>query len=605
MPSGKIRRYFSADDFKKTDRLNVKAGMIRFNTFQEIVVARSGHIGASFSCIEILTALYHSIMRPYDRFVLSKGHAAAALYATLASMGYMHENRLDTFRRIDGLQGHADIGLSRVHSNTGSLGMGISKAKGFAISHPDADSYVMVGDGELQEGQNWEAIMSAGHMHLGNLHLIVDRNLVQTDRCTEHVMGVMPLQAKLEAFGWHVEDVNGHDIREISRCFRRMKSITSMPKAIIAETTKGKGVSFMSYRSGDYKWHSGIPDDDEYMMAYHELYDGLHHALGKARAVIHIPDPVECHGEVDVFIGASMKEAFSESLVGVGIRNPNIRVMDCDLSEDCGLRPFETRFPKRFIECGIMEQDMVSTAGALARSGRLPIVNTYAAFLASRANEQIFNNCSEKDKVIYVGHLAGLLPGKPGKSHHGIRDISLLSAIPDLVMAAPCNGVELMAIMDMMIDRIDSPSYLRLEHSRPRIDITLPDGYAPVVGKGCVIAPGGDVTLVSYGPLMLSECMAARKLLGNAGIGAKIIAMPWLNNLDERWISDNISQSSAVVCVENHYHHGGLSAALSRIMKVATIGVEGWTQSGGNEELLVRHGLDYASIANKVKGVLV
>ena len=612
-------RFFRAKDYAKLaalepgKRLSIAADMIRLNTLLEIVEAQSGHIGASFSAIEMMTVLYHQVMRidpacpsPHqDKFILSKGHAAAALYAVLASKGCISEKDLLTFRKLNGLQGHADVSVLGVDGNTGSLGMGISKAKGYAWSNRHADAYVMVGDGELQEGQNWEAIMSAGHMGLGNLWLIIDRNMVQTDMETHEIMDIEPLADKFRSFGWIVETVNGHDVDEIVECFDKLKKRTLSPKAIIARTIKGKGATLFEHNLGQpYEWHSRIPSEKQFEVAYMEIHDRLQHKLDDVGVVMTMPEAIYPPIQPQAFNARPLKQAFTDSLLELGGKNTSITVMDCDLSADNGLREFERLYPARFIQCGIAEQDMVSMAGAMARNGRLPIVNTYAAFLTSRANEQIFNNCSEYDKIIYVGHLAGLLPSRPGKSHQAIRDISLLAAIPDLLQVSPCNTSELKQAMRLLVKKVKTSSYLRLEHASGREDIALPDGYKVEIGKGCIVHGAtslrSDLVIISYGPLMLSECILAAKELEVEKVAVRVINLPWLNTVDWEWLKMAVGSTSAIVCVENHSGVGGQSIMLSKKYKVHTIGVDGWTQSGGNEEVLKHYRMDHAALVSRI-----
>jgi transketolase len=262
----------------------------------------------------------------------------------------------------------------------------------------------------------------------------------------------------------------------------------------------------------------------------------------------------------------------------------NLVVLDADLSEDCGLREFEKKFPERFIQCGIAEQNMVSIAGSMP--DKLPVVNTYAAFLTSRANEQIFNNCSQHSKVIYAGHLAGLLPGRPGKSHQAVRDISLLMSIPNLTLFAPCNGVELDKFLSWAAKDKDS-SYVRIEHAPARHDIKLPATYKFEMGKGFVLGAGHDVALITYGPLMLAECREAMYTLHKFRINARVINMPWLNCVDAGWLRKAVGPCKHVFVVENHSIHGGLSSVISKLMPVRTIGVIGFGQSGENLDVLI------------------
>jgi len=631
--AGKFFEKFDFDEIKRCksltlhERLSILSDMIRLNTLTTITNAHSGHVGASLSAIDILTVLYHHAMnvdpsRPKcegrDIFVLSKGHAAAALYAVLASRGFIQTEKLVKFRRLGGLEGHAELSVPGVETNTGSLGIGISKAKGLAWAYKHdglkASVFVMVGDGELQEGQNWEAIQSAAFWKLDNLYLIVDRNYVQTDMEVNKILDVSPIEAKLKTFGWCTVSIDGHSIREILDSINRLKKIAGKPKAIIANTIKGKGVSFMEHPKaivegrGRYRWHDGIPDEKEYTLAWNEIISKIRKKIEKCKTRLKFPVLVKHPVQESPFKGASLLNAFSEFLVELGNKHKDLVVLDADLAESCGLRKFQEVFPERFIEMGIAEQDMVSTAGGLALSGKLPIVNTYAAFLTSRANEQIFNNASEGSKVIYVGHLAGILPAKPGKSHQGIRDISLLKAIPNMLICQPCSALELKKILNFLVFDTPQSSYLRLEHSPPMKDVRLPEDYKVKLGRGAVLAHGKDAAIIGYGPLLLSEALLAREELKKEGIEITVVNLPWLNNIDEKWLMKSIGDIKNIICLENHAISGGQSEEVTRIasggskeIRVYTIGIEGYGTSGDGAEILSHYGIDSLNIAKKIK----
>jgi|SRR5579871_2627898 len=265
------------------DQLTATARRLRANIVKMIALAGSGHNGGSLSAIDIITYLYFHRMRvdparpdweERDRFVLSKGHCCPALYVALAARGYFSEETLWTLRDIESrLQGHPDMKKAPgVDMSTGSLGQGISCAAGMAMggkldSH-DYTVYCMVGDGELQEGQVWEAAMAAAHYRLDNLVVFVDNNKMETDGKTAEVMNVNPIAEKWRAFGWNAYDIDGHDFMQIHRAIETCLIRNGRPSVIVADTVKGKGVSFME---GDYNWHSGPTTPEQTEAALREL----------------------------------------------------------------------------------------------------------------------------------------------------------------------------------------------------------------------------------------------------------------------------------------------------------------------------------------------
>lgn len=269
--------------------LALRAKNVRKNILKMVTGSKSGHIGGSMSSADILTTLYLKHMNHYpdwknnaeweqrDRFVLSKGHASPVLYSTLAECGYIPEEQLMTFRKLNSkLQGHPAYGyIPGVEVTTGSLGQGLSLANGIALAlkldNSQSRVYVLTGDGELQEGQIWEAAMTSAHYNLGNLTAIVDRNTLQIDGCTETVMAVNPVDEKFKAFGWEVLCIDGHDLNQIYIALQQAKQIGNekqKPVAIIASTVKGKGVSFMENNCG---WHGKAPSESEFVTAMEEL----------------------------------------------------------------------------------------------------------------------------------------------------------------------------------------------------------------------------------------------------------------------------------------------------------------------------------------------
>lgn len=263
--------------------LQAHAKHIRRNIVKTVAGAKSGHPGGSLSAVEILTTIYFNQMDisnenvnslERDRFVLSKGHVTPALYAVLAEKGLIPEKELETFRKINSdLQGHPNMNdVAAVDMSTGSLGQGISAAVGMALSNKlhglPYHVYALLGDGELQEGQVWEAAMAAAHYHLDQLLAFVDHNGLQIDGKVVDVMNPTPIDEKFKAFGWHVQVVDGHDFEALIEACEKAKAVKGQPSVIIAKTIKGKGVSFMENQA---KWHGTAPNEEQLAQALAEL----------------------------------------------------------------------------------------------------------------------------------------------------------------------------------------------------------------------------------------------------------------------------------------------------------------------------------------------
>jgi len=609
-------------------RLEIISSMCRLNTLSAIKRAGSGHIGSSFSSMDIFVYLYLHELNTLssgpdnpdrDVFFSSKGHDAPGLYSVLMAAGILQFDNLLTLRRLGGLEGHPIITTTGIEANTGSLGMGISKAKGIAFAKRLRNNggrvFVLTGDGELQEGQVWESLQNAAHQKLNNICAIIDFNKIQTDRPVSEVMELKNLEARLRASGWYVKRCNGHDFRGLAKAFRQFQNITDSPRVLIADTVKGKGVPFMEgLEDGLYKWHSGAPDDGSYVQAQQELIgtiNRLRDDAGIGAVTVVSPEPAD--SVPYPLSGERVVNAYSEALLEAGAKRQDILVLDADLSADCGTRAFERVFPERFIENGIAEQDMVSMAGGLALQGFLPIVHSFSVFLASRANEQIFNNATEDTKIIYVCNYAGLLPAGPGVSHQGVRDISLFSALPNCIAVEPCNALETKRLLDWCIFEAKDNCLLRLSIFPSPGPVTLPDDYMPSCGAGITVHEGNDAILFAYGPVMVHEAIMAAGILKAKGVSIRVVNMPWLNRIDREWFDKIIDSYREIFVMDNHSSKGGLGDTVLETLNASTgvgqkriykLGIEGYPACGTPIEALQYHGLDRDSLAIKVQAVL-
>jgi transketolase len=565
-------------------KLSLLADMCRANTLANVKKAGSGHLGSSFSSIDIVTYLYHHEMNTVelgvnhpdrDIYFSSKGHDAPAHYAVLFSLGIISRERFINLRRLHGTDGHPDIGIQGIEANSGSLGMGISKAKGMALAKKlrgaAGQVFVMTGDGELQEGQIWESLQTTAHQSVGNLTAIVDMNKIQSDKPVEEIIDLGDLAGKFAAFGWHVARCDGHDFAGLETAFSGLRRITDRPKVLIADTVKGKGVSFMegpaslSVGGGLYAWHSGAPVDDAFEAGYAEITEGLAARFRESGLDALRTEVIETrrkYRQARKDTAEKVVSAYGQALVELGGRREDIIVLDADLSADCGLRPFENAFPERFIENGIAEQDMVSTAGGLALQGYLPIVNSFGVFLASRANEQIYNNATEHTKIIYVCHYAGLIPAGPGKSHQSLRDISLFGALPECVVIEPCNGEETKQALEWCVNTARHSCMMRLVISPSPRSIPVAENYRFRYGRGNVLSEGEDALLFSYGPVMLNEALTAAEVLRDHGFYLKVVNLPWLNRIDAQWLEETVGACDTLFVLDDHSSYGGLGDSL-------------------------------------------
>jgi transketolase len=599
------------------------ASLARVNVLYMIARAWSGHIGTSFSSLDVMSWLFLSEIRDLDKgpdacdiFFSSKGHDAPALYAVLIGLGLLPEEQGDALRRLHGLPGHPHVETPYIQANTGSLGMGVSKAKGMALANRLAGRprriFVLTGDGELQEGQFWESLGSAARERLGEIVVIIDHNKIQSDTWVTQVSDLGDVEAKLRAFGWHVHRCDGHDMRALEASFRSLDRITDRPKAIVADTIKGKGVSFMegpALKAGElYAYHSGAPTEDEYARGSQELLTRATQLFTDAGLGALATRTGQRPARREPRVTENLIAAYRDALVYQGDRDPKLMVLDADLVKDCGLVPFAQKYADRFVECGIAEQDMVSMACGMARRGVLPIAHSFACFLAARPNEQIYNQCSEGSKVIYVGSLAGLLPGGPGHSHQSVRDIAALASVPHLLMAEPALEAEVHALVDYLVNVADESAYVRLVSVKWPVPFRYPDAQPLRPGTGWIVREGDDLVVFGYGPWLLSNAWhAAEELQQTVGVTTRLVNLPWLNRIDGAWLAGVIGRRRAAVTLDNHYVRGGqgemIAAAIARLAlepvpAVTQIGVTSLPECGTNDEVLAHHGLDVASLVH-------
>ena len=616
--------YVEPDEFARVrglampaaSRAALFADLARLNVLYMIARAGSGHIGSSFSSLDIVSWLHLEEMREGDVYFSSKGHDAPGLYAVMTALGRLPAELIHKFRRLGGLPGHPDVGTPGMVTNTGSLGMGISKAKGMVLANRLLHSkspriFVMLGDGELQEGQIWESLGQAVTRGLHEITVIVDHNKLQSDTFVAQVSDLGDLEAKFKAFGWQVARVDGHDLGKLVHVLDQIRGSTK-PKLIIADTVKGKGVSFMEHVAMEsdaalYRFHSGAPQAADYTRAAQELIDRINRQLRQVRATeLALMAFEQPRATPPALPPERLIPAYSDALLKLAAKHPNLVALDADLVLDCGLIPFKERFKDRYFECGIAEMDMVSHAGGMALNGLLPISHSFACFLGTRANEQFYNVATEHSKVIYMAALAGILPGGPGHSHQSVRDIAALSGTPGLVMVQPSCAAEVEPLLTFAVETNPTSTYLRMVSIPVQVPYQLPDGHVPVEGQGWIAKDGSpDLVVIGYGPTLLTEGWKALDQLGQG----RLVALPWLNQVDTGWLAEIVKDARRVVTLDDHYVEGGQGVMLGDKLQaigftgsVIHLGVERVPACGANDEVLAAHGLNAAAIAKAAGG---
>lgn len=297
-----IKKLSNLTDVEKAE---IIAAFCRLNTLTTIKIAGSGHLGTSMSAMDLFVWINHFFIKKEsnkknykrDFFFSSKGHDVPGLYNVLYSIGILKKSKIFKLRRLNGLDGHPDVRIPGIDANTGSLGMGISKAKGIAIGkkllNVEGKVIVLTGDGEFQEGQIYEALQNTSSQKINNIIVIIDHNKIQSSRFVKDIININPLLSKIKNFGWHVERCNGNSMKEIKNALSKLKAIKSKPKLLIADTIKGKGISSIEHtyvmkKSDIYNWHSGAPNDQQYKIMAEKILDDIRELLNKKKVHIDV-----------------------------------------------------------------------------------------------------------------------------------------------------------------------------------------------------------------------------------------------------------------------------------------------------------------------------
>ena len=500
-----------------SEELRDAANLMRGYDLVSLCAAGSGHSGSTLSIMDIAAALYlhaanHDPKNPNwpdrDRILWSAGHKAPALYTALGFAGFFPIEDTVTLRKLySPFQGHPHwLRLPGVEVSSGSLGQGLSVAVGMAlaarIDGRENKIFCLMGDGEQQEGQVWEAAMEAGNFHLDNIVAVIDCNRLQIDGWVKDVMQVEPLADKYASFGWQVLHANGHDMLELIAAFEKARITAGMPTVILADTIKGKGVSFMENQPG---WHGKAPNREELAAALNELGVAdripVEQLLNKAKAY---------QAEVDLKLAAKMpkfsrdywwnsgdtmkvkmeptRKGFGKSLADNG-GDPRVVCMGLDISGSITIADFYAGHPERtnrWISMGIAEQSATAAAAGLAREGKLPVLGSYATFSAARNLDQLrVSVCYGNFNVLVAGAHAGVSVGPDGATHQALEDLFAMQGMPNMSVVVPCDSIETRKAAGYLLLKHVGPKYLRF--AREATPIVTTESTPFVFGKANVI----------------------------------------------------------------------------------------------------------------------
>jgi transketolase len=662
------------DNVGEIDRLEWLTTKIRKNAMENITKSKVGHPGGSLSVVDYLTALYfgriydpetdlwENILRydPFDplwnnrdRVVLSKGHAAPALYATLAQAGFFSEDLLKIYRKIDSpLEGHpamyrifnedgkrVEHGTKGVDFSTGSLGHGLSVGAGMALHAKvysyDYNVYVVLSDGEFQEGMTWEACLTIPNKKLNNVCGFIDYNRLQVDGSVDQINQLDPLDEKLRAFNWDVKVISGHDfyaIIDVLEYFKKTRAQTEKPLMVVANTIKGKGVPEIE---NVYKYHALPLTMEEYQRAERDFISKieiLEKKIASQRPVqIRIKpllktQPHEEDQNLQEIINKKPPQPYKEPTAtrlgyGNGLARlgeyKKIFVLNADLSGPCGTTKFIERYPedatlpinRRSLNVGVQEANMMSMGAGMASCGKIPVVNSFGIFSTGRAWEMVRQDISyPRLNVKIIGSHTGIALGEYGVSHQSIEDVGAMRILPHIMVIEPSDAIQADSLFEKAL-QYDGPLYFRV--GRNPTDLIYSDnnryGVTPrrdfEIGKGYKIREGKDIALICSGPILIQALLVAQRVKESVCV----IDMPTIRPADEAIIEEAALEAGFICTVQDHFENGGLKDEVLGVIgkrnlkvKFRFIAVSGFAESGSAADLYEKYGLSANRIIEKL-----
>lgn len=611
--------------------------LVRRFVLESTTQAGSGHPTSCLSAVELMTTLlfgggfHYKIDDPSyvnnDRLIFSKGHAAPLLYSLWAVAGALTKKELLTLRKFgSSLEGHPTQNFPYTEMASGSLGQGLSVGLGMALSaRMDGLSfrtYVLLGDSELAEGQNWEAMAVASHYGVENLCGMVDMNRLGQRGETMEGHNTAKLERKCRAFGWHTLVVDGHSIEELLIAYQQAAIFKGNPTMIIAKTLKGKGVSFLENKNG---WHGKTLSQiecDEALLEIGEVNENL-------KGFIEKPSPPISKQNLDsklAVVGSSMsvkmdeldtredyrkpmavRRAYGHALVEMFPAFPEMVVLDAEMSNSTFAEMFKIKYPDRFFEMFIAEQNMVSVAVGMALRGKVPFVSTFASFF-TRAFDQIRVAQYNNSRLNFIGSHAGVSIGEDGPTQMGLEDIALFRAVLNSVVLYPADHVSTEKLAILMAQH-DGICYMRMTRMDTQPLYTPEESFQIGGSKVLRQSKEDQITIVGAG-VTLYEALEAYELLKAEGIWVRVIDLYSIKPLDVETLVRSSKETKALIVVEDHFAEGGMAEAVKSALiyetsPIHSLAVRKMPRSGTSKELAFFEEIDAKSIIKKVKEILI
>lgn len=633
--------------------LKHRALNLRIDSIRATTQSKSGHPTSCLSIADIVSTIFFNFLRydlknpkypNNDRVILSKGHAIPVIYAAWKQLGVINDEELLSLRKFTSpLEGHPTPRFAYNEAATGSLGQGLSIGLGMALAarldNFDFTTYVLMGDGEIAEGSIWEAAELAAFYKVDNLIGFVDCNRLGQSGPTLHEHQIQNYVNKFQAFGWNTLSIDGHDISQIVDAINIAKSTKNQPTMIIAKTFKGYGLDEISDEPG---WHgkplsqelaekaikqlkTKFKEEAEFKPSFASaplmpnssnlkktnLAQGCVSGLptiatSATRATVgsmDICNPNKKYFEKNTLL--STRKAFGYALQSLGENNIDIVALDADVSNSTFTDFFAKKFPERFIQCFIAEQNMVGVGVGLQSRGKIPFVATFAAFL-TRAFDQLRMAGIGQNALRVCGSHCGVSIGQDGPSQMGLEDIAMFNAIPNSIILYPSDAVCTYKLMNSCAAYSDGISYLRTTRADTQIIYDLDEKFE--IGKCKVLRQSNnDACCIVAAGITLHEALNAYDLLKAEGIFVSVIDLYSIKPMDiETIVKIAKSSNNKIISVEDHYVNGGIGQILAGQIinsgiKQKMLGVTKISRSGTPQELMHDAGIDADNIIKAVK----
>ncbi|BCB79181.1 transketolase [Phytohabitans flavus] len=597
---------------------------LRVDAVRAAAAAGSGHPTSSMSAADLMSVLLtrylrYDVARPddphNDHLLFSKGHASPLLYAMLRATGAIDFDELMTYRRLGSrLEGHPTPRLPWVEVATGSLGQGLPVGVGLGLTGARLDRlpyhvWVLCGDSELAEGSIWEAFEQAGTAGLDNLTAVVDVNRLGQRGPTRHEWDLDAYSRRISAFGWRVIEVDGHDIADVDRAFAQALSTTGRPQAILARTRKGRGVAAVEDQEGFHG--KPVPDAEEAVRELGGVRDLTVQVTQPDRSGTpnRFPDGNLDLPTYQVGEKAATRTAFGKALVALGGARGDVVALDGEVADSTRTEYFAAKYPERFFECYIAEQQMISAATAMQARGWVPYAATFAAFM-TRAFDFIRMAAVSRANLRLCGSHVGVAIGQDGPSQMGLEDLAMLRAVHGSTVLCPCDANQTAQLTVAMADR-KGISYMRTNRGDTPV-IYAPGERFPIGGSRVLRESTADKVAIVAAGVTVHQALAAADRLATEGIQARVIDAYSVKPIDADTLRAAARDTGRIVTVEDHWPEGGLGDAVLDVWadgtepppRVHKLAVRSMPASAKPDEQLRAAGIDADAIVAAARAMI-